>query len=252
MIEKADRLKIIARRGIGFDKVDLAACRLRGIYVTNTPVPEEHQAVAEFAVALLLDACKNVTRSASSLKGGSWERKAFLGRNVMGMTVGVVGLGNIGKRFAQMVAALGANVVYYDPYVTSTEFRAVGLRELFSSSDAVSVHLAKTPETEGLIDSELLEGMKPGSILVNTSRSEVVVPGALRAAVAKGRLTACLDVFEREPPGDDPLLGYENVIPTPHIGAYAAESFEGIDRACADNVVKVLERGEKPDFVVNP
>ena len=252
VIEKAERLKIIARRGIGFDKIDLAACKARGIFVTNTPVPDEHQSVAEFAVALLLDASKNVTRSVNSLRKGSWERRAFIGRNIEGMTVGIVGLGNVGKRVARLVTAFGAKVVYHDPYVDSEEFKAVSMEELFSSADAVSVHLIRTRETEGLIGAELLGRMKPGSVLINTSRSEVVASEALRSAVASGKLTAGLDVFEREPPGDDPLLGFENVLPTPHIAAYTAESFDDIDGACAGNVVKVLEKGERPDFVVNP
>lgn len=252
VIERGERLKIIARRGIGFDKVDLAACKEKGVYVTNTPVPDEHQAVAEFAVALLLDAVKNVTRAAGSMKRGLWERRAFLGRNVEGMTVGIVGLGNVGKRVARLVAAFGARVVYYDPYVSSDEFRSVSLEELFSTADAVSVHLVKTPETVGLIGAELLGSMKPGGVLVNTSRSEVVARGALEGALASGRLTAALDVFDREPPGEDPLLRLENVLPTPHIAAYTAESFDGIDGACARNVIRVLEEGGRPDYVVNP
>ena len=251
VIAEAGRLRIIARRGIGYDKVDLAACKRRGIFVTNTPVPEEHQAVAEFTVALLLDVCKNVTRSANSLRSGSWERGAFLGRNIEGMTVGVVGLGNIGRRVAKILSGFGAQVIYHDPYVHSSEFKGVGLQELFSSADAVSVNLVKTDETQGLITPELLGSMKPGSFLVNTSRPEVLVPGALKRAVEGGRLTVGLDVFDREPPEDDPLLGFESVLPTPHVGAYSAEAFDAIDRTCVSNVVKVLE-GAKPEYVVNP
>ncbi|MDG7012857.1 MAG: hypothetical protein JRN46_01355 [Nitrososphaerota archaeon] len=251
VIEKADRLKIVARRGIGYDRIDLAACKARGIYVTNTPVPDEHQAVAEFAVALLLDASKNITRSVNSLKNGSWERRAFVGRNIEGMTVGIVGLGNVGTRVARLVTAFGADVVYYDPYVSSKEFKAVTLPELFSSADAVSVHLVKTPETVGIVTAELLGRMKTGGIVVNTSRAEVVDRDALKDAVASGRLKAGLDVFDREPPRDDPILGFENALTTPHIAAYTVESFDAIDGACAVNVVRVLEEGDEPDHIVN-
>ena len=252
VIERADRLKIVARRGIGFDNVDLKACKKNKIMVTNTPVPEEHQAVAEFTVALILDVTKNVTKSACSLKNGSCEREAFLGRNIKGMTVGVVGLGNVGRAVARLISAFGANVIYHDPNVDSKEFEAVGLPELFSRSDIVTVHLPKSRETARLIGSALLGRMKSGSYFVDTSRAGVVVHDDFLESIRSRRIVAAaFDVFDIEPPVGDPLLTFDNVLTTPHIAGLTVESFDQIDNVCVNNVIRVLEGRGNPEFVVN-
>jgi D-3-phosphoglycerate dehydrogenase len=251
VIERAHNLKIIARRGIGYDNIDVESCKRRQIVVTNTPVPEEHQAVAEFTVGLILDAAKNITRSSNSLKSGSWERGAFQGRNIKGMTIGIVGLGNIGRMVAKIISAFGANVIYYDPYVKNPKFSAVDIDELFSKADVVSIHLPKTVETDHLIKSDLLDKMKQGSIIVNTSRSIAVVQEDLLKALRSGRISAALDVFDQEPPlHNDPLLELENVVATPHIAGLSVESFNAIDETCVNNVISVLKGRKAPKFVV--
>ncbi len=252
VIEKAERLEIIARRGIGYDNIDLGACKRKGIIVTNTPVHEEHQAVAEFTVALILDVTKNVTRSSNSLKKGSWAREVFIGRNVQGLIVGIIGLGNIGRIVARIMSAFGTRVIYYDPYVDSKEFKSVDLSELFALSDVISVHLPKTEQTTHLITSKYLNKMKQGSYLVDTSRSKVILHRDLMNAIKSGRIvSAAFDVFDEEPPLHEPLLGFENVVATPHIAGLTKESFGRIDDVCVSNVIKVLEEKGKPKFVVS-
>jgi len=252
VVEKADKLKIIARRGIGYDNIDLAACKRRQILVTYAPIPEEHQAVAEFTVALMLDLTKNITRSNNSLRKGSWEREAFRGANIKGKTVGIVGLGHIGRIVARTISAFGANVIYHDPYVSCSEFKAVDLLELFSAADIVSVHVPKTNETEHLITSKLLGRMKPGSFFVNTSRSTAVVHDDLLMAIRSRRIAAAaIDVFDQEPPLHEPLLGLDNVVTTPHIAGLTSEAFSAIDNLCVNNVIKALEGKGKLEFILD-
>ena len=249
VIQKASNLKIIARRGIGYDKIDLPSCRDRGILVSNTPVPEEHLAVAEFAVGLILDVIRNITPSHTSLQNKSWEREAFVGRDLANSTIGILGLGNIGSTTARILKAIGAQVIYCDPYVNDSKYRKVDLDTLFRESDVVSVHLPKTHETMGLVNASRLSLMKKGSFLVNTSRGEVLNDADIVSALDNGILRGvATDVFSEEPPEHCVLLYRDDVIATPHIAAFSENSFLHIDTICVENVTNVLLNGTLPKF----
>ena len=249
VIQKASNLKIIARRGIGFDKIDLPSCRERGILVTNTPVPEEHLAVGEFAVGLILDVIRNITASHISLQSKSWEREAFVGRDLANSTVGILGLGNIGGTTARILKAMGAQVIYCDPYVDDNRYRKVDVETLFRESDVISVHLPKTHETMGLVNESKLSLMKKGSFLVNTSRGEVLNDKDIVSALDNGILRGvATDVFSEEPPEDCVLLYRNDVLATPHIAAFSENSFLHIDTICVENVTNVLLNGTLPKF----
>jgi len=251
IIEKAKKLKIIARRGIGYDNIDLEACRKKGVIVTITPVPEEHLAVAEFTVGLIIDLVRNITFSSISLKSGSWERQAFLGKNIKDLTVGIIGLGNIGRNVARILTVLGAQVIYYDPYVEDKSYRKVDLETLFRESDVITIHVPKTKETIGMVNKRLLSLMKKGSYLVNTSRAEIMVEEdviwALENRILKG---VAVDVFKDEPPRHDLLAFRKDVITTPHIAAFTERAFEAIDNLCVENIENVLLYGKEPKYRV--
>ena len=251
VINKGKKLKIIARRGIGYDKIDLNACRRRGIFVSNTPVIDEHYAVAEFTVGLILMATKNMQGAHSSLISGSWEREAFIGRNLRDLTVGILGLGNIGIKVAKLIRSFGSQVIYYDPYVNCNEFQNVDIHTLFKTADVVSVHLPLTKETFRIVDYNLLRTMKVGSYLVNTSRSETIVKEDLFKSVEGGKIKmVALDVFDNEPPLSDEIHKDARFFETPHIAAFTKESFNKIDETCVDNVINVLIEKKKPDYLV--
>ncbi len=251
VIQKASRLKIIARRGIGYDKIDLASCRERGILVTNTPVAEEHLAVGEFAVGLILDVLRNITASHISLQNKSWERKAFVGKDLADSTVGILGLGNIGSTTARILKSISAQVIYCDPYVQDSRYKRVDIETLFSESDVISVHLPKTHETMGLVNASKLSHMRKGSYLVNTSRGEVLNDEDIVSALENGTLRGvATDVFSEEPPENNILLSRKDVIATPHIAAFSENSFLHIDTLCVENVTNVLLNGTLPRFQI--
>lgn len=251
VISTAKKLKLIARRGIGFDKIDLEACRKRGIIVTNTPVEKEHQAVAEFTVGLIFDLTRNIAFSSQSLKGGSWQRARFLGQSVEDLTIGIVGLGHIGTRVAHLLSILGSRVIYNDPYVDNPAYQRVSLEQLFMQSDVVTLHTPRTPETEEFINRDIMSLLKKGSYIVNTARGELIKTRDLIEQLDNGTIaSAALDVYQYEPPENDVLLKHERIITTPHIAAFTESSFEKIDQVCYQNVRNVLLGLEKPSFQV--
>ena len=249
VFEKACKLRIIARRGIGYDNIDLKAAKNRNVKITVTPVPEEHKAVAEFTVSLILDLLRNITSSDSSLKSGSWERAKFVGRSIDEACIGIVGLGHIGRKVAQMVRKLGARVLYYDPYVVDKEFKSVSsLGELFRRSSVVSLHVPHTNETHKMVCNQVLSKMKRGSYLIDTCRAEVVdKPDVLRALKTGILAGAAFDVLDREPPErNDPVLKMKNIIATPHIAAGTVTSFSKMDEVCVNNILRVLVQDKEP------
>lgn len=251
IISKAPHLRIIARRGIGFDKIDLEYCKRKGIAVTNTPVPEEHLAVAEFAIGLIIDVLRNITISHVSLQKQSWEREAFLGRDLMTSHAGILGLGNIGGTTAGILKSMGVKVSYCDPYVTDDRYRKVDIETLFRECDLISVHLPKTPDTVGMINARLLSLMKKGSYLVNTSRGEAFNELDVVKSLENGTLRGvATDVFSEEPPHNSLLLSRKDVIATPHIAAFSENSFLKIDTICVQNVHRVLLENLEPMFRV--
>jgi D-3-phosphoglycerate dehydrogenase len=253
-IAAARRLKVVARAGVGLDNVDVKAATQAGVMVVNAPTSNIVSA-AELAVALLLASARHVPQAGATLKGGAWKRSKYAGTELFEKTLGVVGLGRIGVLVAQRLAAFGMNVVAYDPYVTSARagqlgVRLVGLDELLETSDFITVHLPKTPETIGLIGEEALRKVKPTVRIVNAARGGIVDEAALFAALKEGRVAgAGLDVFAKEPCTDSPLFELENVVVTPHLGASTDEAQERAGISVARSVRLALAGELVPDAV---
>jgi D-3-phosphoglycerate dehydrogenase / 2-oxoglutarate reductase len=250
----ARRLRVVARAGVGLDNVDVRAATQAGVMVVNAPTSNIVSA-AEHAIALVLAAARQVPQAHASLKGGSWQRSAFVGVELFEKTLGVVGLGRIGVLVAQRLAAFGMSVVAFDPYVGATRaaqlgVRLVSLEELLAAADVITVHLPRTPETVGLLGADALARVKPGVIVVNAARGGIVDEAALHAAVKEGRVGAAgLDVFAVEPSTDSPLLELDSVVVTPHLGASTAEAQERAGVSVARSVRLALAGELVPDAV---
>jgi len=250
----APKLKIVARAGVGLDNVDVDAATERGVLVVNAPTSNIHSA-AEHALALLLAAARQITAADASLRAHTWKRSSFSGTEIFGKTVGVVGLGRIGQLVAQRLAAFGAHIVAYDPYVSAARAAQLGiellsLEELLGRADFISVHLPKTPETAGLIDKEALARTKPGVIIVNAARGGLVDEAALAEAVTSGHVRAAgIDVFSTEPCTDSPLFDLPQVVVTPHLGASTEEAQDRAGTDVAASVKLALAGEFVPDAV---
>lgn len=257
VLNHAERLKVIGRAGIGLDNVDVEAATRRGVMVVNAPQSNVISA-AEHTFALMLAQARSVPQAHASLKAGRWERERFQGVELHGKVLGVVGLGRVGTMVAQRALAFGMRVLAFDPYVSRDRARALGvdltpsLEALLVQADFVSVHLPRTPETEGLIGERELALMKEGARIVNTARGGLVDERALVAAIREGRLAgAALDVFASEPaPPAHPLLHLDQVVVTPHLGAATQEAQDKAGTAIAE-MVRLALRGEFVPYAVN-
>jgi D-3-phosphoglycerate dehydrogenase len=221
VLDRAPRLRVVARAGAGLDNVDTATARARGITVVNAP-DSNTVSVAELTVGLIVASMRHLTAAAGSLRDGEWRRSDFAGAELAGRTLGILGYGRIGRQVARRLAAFDMRILVHDPYAhpTGDGVRATGLDELLATSDIVTLHLPKTPETAGLIGARELSLMKPTAHLVNTARGGIVDETALVQALREGRLAgAALDVFATEPPGSSPLPALPNVLALPHLGA---------------------------------
>jgi D-3-phosphoglycerate dehydrogenase / 2-oxoglutarate reductase len=249
-LARLGRCRIVARYGIGVDNVDLAAAREAGIAVTNVPdyCVEE---VALHTVALVLAAVRKVPAGDALVRGGGWGASR-LGevRRLSTLTVGLLGYGRIAQRVAGILRPLVAQVLVHDPYVSTATDRLVPLAELTARSDVISVHCPLTEQTRGLVDAAAIATMKPGVVLVNTSRGPVVVLADLLAALATGQVgAAALDVFETEPPPPELLAGVPNLLVTPHAAFYSREAIRESQQKATGQVLKAL-RGEPLDYRV--
>ncbi|RJS88916.1 hypothetical protein CW700_06105 [Candidatus Bathyarchaeota archaeon] len=258
-LEAAHRLKVVAVHGVGTDHVDLEAAAEHEVLVFNTPTALT-ESVAEMTVALILSLLRRVVAADGAVRRGEWERKYsdLVGVELMGKTVGILGLGRIGSAVARRLKGFDVNLLYYDK-VERREveeelgIRRVGLEELLSTSDIITLHVPLTPETHHMISSREFDLMKEGAYLVNLARGRVIDEEALTEALRSGKLAgAALDVFEEEPPRrDNPLLSLENVILTPHIGASTREAMRRMAIQSAEGVLTAL-RGGIPPNVVKP
>jgi D-3-phosphoglycerate dehydrogenase len=252
-IERLEKCRIIARYGIGFDNVDLDAARRAGIVVTNVPDYSVEE-VATHALALILAAMRKVVAADASVRSGEWSVDHFRPiHRLSTLTVGLVGYGRIGRKIAAPLQALGARIVAHDPYLSPAPDlpRLLSLDELLGEADIVSLHLPLTEQTRGLIGSEALGLMRPGSILVNTSRGPLVDLDALGDALRSGPLAgAALDVFDVEPVDPSRLADLPNLIATPHMAYYSEEALRESQTKAATQVAKVLT-GREPDYQVN-
>jgi D-3-phosphoglycerate dehydrogenase len=248
-------LVVVGRAGIGLDNVDVAAATRQGVLVANAPQSNTLSA-AEHTMALLLAQARNVPQAHAALKAGKWERARWEGVELHGKTLGIVGLGRIGALVAQRAHAFGMRLLAHDPYVAADRARAmgvelVGLDELVRRSDFVSLHVARTPETVGLLGDELLAHAKPGLRVVNVARGGIVDEAALAAAIEAGTIAgAALDVFATEPTTESPLFDLEPVVVTPHLGASTAEAQDKAGITIAEQVVLALA-GDFVPFAVN-
>ena len=248
-----EQLRVVSNFAVGYDNVDLDACRERGVTVTNTP-DVLTEATAELALALTLAAGRRMSDAERDLRAGrwqGWDPRAYLGIELREATVGVVGLGRIGSRYAEMAAALGARVVYTSRSAKPEAEKALGARrlelaELADAADVVSVHAPASPETHHLIGREEVDLIGPRGVLVNTARGPLVDAAAVAAALREGRLGAAgLDVYEGEPEVPAELLDAPRAVLLPHIGSATERSRAGMARLAAENVIAVLN-GEEP------
>ena len=251
----AERLKVIGRAGAGVDNIDVEAATRRGIVVVNAPGGNTF-AAAEHTMALLLAAARQVPPADASLKQGEWRRADFVGVEVRGKVLGLVGLGRVGAEVARRAQGFDLKVIAHDPYVSDDHARRLGvevadLRTVLEQADFVSLHTPLTEHTRGLIGAEQLGWLKPAAILVNCARGGLVDEAALLAALEAGRLAgAAVDVFEKEPAGDNPLARHPKVVATPHLGASTVEAQTSVARQVAEQVLQVLD-GKPAQFAVN-
>ncbi|NIM59700.1 MAG: 3-phosphoglycerate dehydrogenase [Candidatus Aminicenantes bacterium] len=238
-IEAASNMELIVRAGIGLDNIDVAAAKEKGIEVANTPAATSIS-VAEHTFGLMLAAVRNHGRANISMKEHKWEKKILSGTELYGKTLGIIGMGRIGQEVAKRAIAFGMKVITYDVIDIKTELdvKQVGLEELITQADIITLHVPLTEETKYIISEAEFEKMKDGVIIINVSRGGTVNEGALLRALESGKVRAAgLDVFEKEPPDDFSLIDNPNVIAAPHIGAAAKE---GQKRAGME-VVKILK-----------
>ena len=248
IIEAARNLKVIARHGLGFETIDVEAASERNIAVTRATAQGPYP-VAEFAIGLLLALSKKYVPAHSSIKSGKWESLKFMGIEVKDKTLGIIGLGAIGSTVARIATlGLGMKVIAYDPYVSEEKARGVGaklvgLHNLLTESDYISVHAAVTKESKGILGEKEFDLMKKGVFVINCARGEILDEKALSTALRSGKVAgAALDVLTEEPPpGDNPILGLENVILTPHAAGVTEESLERMSIQVAKNIVNVTQ-----------
>jgi glyoxylate reductase len=247
-LELLPALRIVANFGVGYDRIDVAACAVRGIVVTNTPDVLD-DATADLAFALILAVRRQVVEGDRLVRAGGWSgswSEGGLAEEVTGSTLGIVGLGRIGSAVARRARGFELRVLYTRRLRADSDLgERRELDELLAESDVVSLHLPLTPETEGLLDARRLALLRDGACLVNTSRGEIVDEPALVAELVSGRIRAGLDVFAHEPDVPSELLELPNVVLTPHIGSATRQTREAMTRLVVDNLLAV-ERGEPP------
>ena len=254
-LSNAGRLQVVARAGTGVDNVDLDAATERGIVVVNAPRGNTI-AAAEHAFALLIALARHIPRADRSLRGGEWKRRAFMGAELRGHTLGLIGFGPIGSEMARRALAFEMNVVTHDPFVPAERVRALGalpvdLDRLYAESDFISVHTPLTASTRGMVARDQFAAMKDGVRVVNAARGGIIDENDLLEAVRSGKVAgAALDVFTSEPPGEHPLFEEDRIIVTPHLAGSTVEAQERIAIDIAEQVLDVLA-GRPPRYPVN-
>ncbi len=249
LIERATRLHVIGRAGVGVDNVDVAAATKRGIVVANAPESNVVTA-AEHTMALLLALARNVPQAYASLIAGRWERSKFSGVELYEKTLGIIGFGRIGQLVAQRARGFGMRVLAFDPFVSAERYRELAVEkadsaeDIYAQADFITIHLPKTPETEGFIGADAFAVMREGVRVLNVARGGLIDDAALKDALDSGKVAgAALDVFASEPMTEHPLFGYPNVVVTPHLGASTAEATDRAGYQSAEQVVAALTGG---------
>ena len=246
VLDKAEQLKIIARCGVGIDNVDLDFAKSKNIFVTNAP-SANLISVVELTVALIISASRKLSLADSHLKKGEWNRSEFLGYELYGKTLGIVGFGKAGRLVADRMKSFGMSIVFYDPYVTdwNGSEESVELDDLLRTADVVSIHVIKTKDTENLISKDMLDLLKPSSIIVNTSRGGVLDEDYLFELLESEKIFgAGLDVFLNEPPENVDRYNGLNLVTTPHIGASTNEAQLKAGLETVENI-KIILAGDE-------
>jgi D-3-phosphoglycerate dehydrogenase / 2-oxoglutarate reductase len=246
LVGSGKRLRVIGRAGVGLDNVDVDACTERGILVINAPTANIMSAT-EHTMAMLLSLCRNIPEAHASVKRGEWVRSKFMGIELNGKTLGVIGLGRIGTRVTVRARAFGMRVIAYDPYISPTVFERVNaeqvtLDKLLAEADVITVHTPLTDETRGMLGAGEIAKMKDGVIALNIARGGIWEERALADALNSGKVSgAAIDVYESEPPGKDhPLVSAKNAILSPHIGANTIEAQDRVAVQTSEMVVEAL------------
>ena len=249
ILAKAPKLRVIGRAGVGVDNVDLPAATAAGVLVMNTPGGNA-VAVAEHTLGLMLCMARSIPQASASTKSGKWEKKKFMGAELRGKTLGILGLGYIGQEVAKRARSFEMKIIASDPYANPKVAADLGvslvtLDELYAQSDYITLHVAITKETDGMLNDAAFAKMKTGVRIVNCARGELVDGEALTRAIQSGKVAgAAIDVFETEPPpAGDPLLALDTVLATPHIGGSTGEAQEIVGVRIVEQVVEYLQRG---------
>jgi len=249
-------LKVIGRAGIGVDNVDIETAGKLGIPVVNAPTGSTIS-VAELAITHMLSLSRNIAIADSTMKKGEWAKKQLKGSELNGKTLGLIGTGNIGKLTGKLAQCFGMKIIGYDPFISKEDMAIDGIEkfeelgDLMANSDFISLHLPHIPQTHHIVNKDMISKMKPTAYIINCSRGGTVDENALYDALKNGKIAgAGIDVFEKEPPQDSPLLKLDNVVLTPHLGANTKEGQIRAGTVCAEQINKVLV-GKDPDFCVN-
>jgi len=257
IIENADKLKVISRFGVGYDNIDVVAATEKGIVVTYTPGANT-QSVAEYAAALMFALAKQIVQADKALREHRWAmRLDYSGIELAGKILGLIGTGAIGCQLARIARGFQMGVIGYDIYPNEKRAREIGFRyvdleTVLRQSDVISLHVPLNSDTKKMIGKEQISLMKNGAFFINTARGELVDEQELYKALKDGKLAgAGLDVFEKEPPYDSPLLTLPNVIAGPHVAALAKDAMQRVSVWVAEDIVKVLKH-ERPMHPVNP
>ncbi len=259
VIEAAPKLRVVGRAGVGVDNVDIAAATQHGTVVMNTPGGNT-VTTAELSFAMLLALARKVPQAHTSMAAGKWDRKLFQGTELLGKTLGILGMGRIGSEVAKRAKAFGMRVIAYDPYLTEDRAKAIGAEfadsvdDIYRAADFITVHMPVTPETKQMLNAAAFSKMKPGVRLVNCARGEIIAENDLIAALESGKIAgAALDVFAVEPlPAEHPYRKQPNVILTPHLGASTKEAQEKCGIEVAEVVTAYLLTGEVRNAVNLP
>lgn len=249
MLEHATKLRVIGRAGVGVDNVDVPDATKRGIVVANAPQSNVVTA-AEHTLALLLSLARNVPQAHGALQAGRWDRAKYSGVELMDKTLGILGFGRIGQLVAHRAQGFGMKVIAFDPFVGAERYREMGVEkaetsdDVYAVADFITIHLPKTPETEGWLNAEAFAKMKDGVRILNVARGPLIVEEDLEAALDSGKVGgAALDVFRSEPVTEHPLFGRDNVVVTPHLGASTAEANDRAGFQAAEQIVAALTGG---------
>jgi D-3-phosphoglycerate dehydrogenase len=255
VIEAGKKLRFIGRAGAGVDNIDMNAATRRGVIVANAPEGNT-LAATEHTMAMMQALCRNIPQANASMQSGEWKRSKFMGVELNEKTLGIVGLGRIGREVAKRASSFNMHIIGYDPFISPEKAAEMGIEsmaldELFTKADIITVHTPLIKETRHIINEKTLATMKDGVRIINCARGGIIDEAALAAAVKSGKVAgAAIDVFEEEPPKDSPLIGIPNIIVTPHLGASTVEAQKNVAISIAKQCLEVLGGGDAK-YVVN-